>query len=162
MKPRRPVMTQMLINKFQRWQEKEKGREEWARRNEGHWWCPFFKCWEEAIKLPTTWNWLECNGAYNNGSVSKRVCFNDRRLMTKDHREFNNQHFPVHQWLGGNASVYDRLGGKASVHDWLGGQDNGKSSNWLEELADSLVPDEDIMCRALERRHTMQLDKDEW
>jgi hypothetical protein len=25
MKPRRPVMTQMLINKFQRWQEKEKG-----------------------------------------------------------------------------------------------------------------------------------------
>jgi hypothetical protein len=43
----------MLINKFQRQQEKAKGRKEWARRNEGHWKCPFFKyCWEEGIKLP--------------------------------------------------------------------------------------------------------------
>jgi hypothetical protein len=43
----------MLINKFQRRQEKAKGREEWARCNEGHWRCPFFKyCWEEGIKLP--------------------------------------------------------------------------------------------------------------
>jgi hypothetical protein len=32
-KPRRPDTSQMLINKFQRRQEKAKGREEWARRN---------------------------------------------------------------------------------------------------------------------------------
>jgi hypothetical protein len=39
----------MLINKFQCRQGKAKEREEWARRNEGHWRCPFFKyCWEEG------------------------------------------------------------------------------------------------------------------
>jgi hypothetical protein len=45
----RPVTSQMLINKFQRRQEKARGREEWARHNEGHWRCQFFKfCWEEG------------------------------------------------------------------------------------------------------------------
>jgi hypothetical protein len=49
-KLRRPVTSQMLINKLQHQQEKAKKREEWARRNEGHWRCPFFKyCWEEGI-----------------------------------------------------------------------------------------------------------------
>jgi hypothetical protein len=48
--------------------------------------------------------------------------------------------------LGGKANVHDRLGGKASVHDRLGGQVNEKSDNRLEEMADSLVPDKDIMC----------------
>jgi hypothetical protein len=33
-KPQRPVTSQMLINKFQRWKEKAKGGEDWARRNE--------------------------------------------------------------------------------------------------------------------------------
>jgi hypothetical protein len=65
--------------------------------------------------------------------------------MTGDHREFNNQRVPVHQRLGGKASVYDHLVGKAIVHDQLGGRVNEKSSNPLEELADSLVSDEDIM-----------------
>jgi hypothetical protein len=56
----------MLINKFQCRREKAKGREEWERRNEGHWRCPFFRpCWEEGIKLPTVENCPECNGAYN-------------------------------------------------------------------------------------------------
>jgi hypothetical protein len=36
LKPRRPVTSQMLINKFQHRQEKAKEREEWAQRNEGH------------------------------------------------------------------------------------------------------------------------------
>jgi hypothetical protein len=39
------------------------------------------------------------------------------------------------------------LGGKASVHDRLGGRVNEESNDRLEEMADSLVPDEDIMCR---------------
>jgi hypothetical protein len=36
LKPRQPVTSQMLINKFQCRQEKTRGREEWARCNEGH------------------------------------------------------------------------------------------------------------------------------
>jgi hypothetical protein len=36
LKPRWPITSHMLINKFQCRQEKAKGREEWARRNEGH------------------------------------------------------------------------------------------------------------------------------
>jgi hypothetical protein len=59
---------------------------------------------------------------------------------------------------GGKASIHDRLGGKASVHDRLGGRVNEESNDRLEEMADSLVPDEDIMCRDPERRHTLQLD----
>jgi hypothetical protein len=111
LKPRRPVMSKMLINKFQRRQEKAKEREDWARSKEGHWRCPFFKyCWEEGIKLPTTENCPECNRAYNNNSSSKRACFGDRKPATKDHRGFDNQ----------LVSVHDRLGGKASVHDQLG------------------------------------------
>jgi hypothetical protein len=158
-KPRWPVTSQILINKFQRRQEKAKEREEWARRNEGHWRCLFFKyCWEEGIKLPTTENCPECNGTYNNGNSTKRVCFDDRRPAAKDHRGFDNQRVLVHDRLGGKASVHDRLGGKASVHDWLGGRVNEESNDRLEEMADSLVPDEDIMCRAPKHRRTLQLD----
>jgi hypothetical protein len=158
LKPCRPVTSQMLINKFHRRQEKAREREEWAHRNEGHWRCPFFKfCWEERIKLPTVENCAECNKAYNNSNSSKRVCFGGRP-SAGDHREFNNQWVLVHDRLGGKASVHDRLGGKASVHDWLGGRVNEGSNNQLEEMAYSLVPDEDIMCRAPERRRTLQLD----
>jgi hypothetical protein len=164
----RPVTSQMLINKFQRRQEKAKGREEWARRNEGHWRCPFFKYrWEEEIKLPTAENYPECNGTYNNSNSSKRVCFNDEKPTARDHREFNNQWVSVHNRLGGKDNVHDwlgeanihnRLGGKASTHDQLGGRVNEESNNRLEEMAHSLVHDGDIMCRAPERRHTLQLD----
>jgi hypothetical protein len=105
LKPRRPVTSQMLINKFQCRQEKVKEKEEWAQRNEGHWRCLFFNyCWEEGIKLPTAENCPECNGAYNNGNSSKRACFNDRGPTTKDHRGFDNQRVLVHNWLGGKAA----------------------------------------------------------
>jgi hypothetical protein len=59
---------------------------------------------------------------------------------------------------GGKPSVHDRLVDKASVYDRLGGRVNEESKNRLEEMAGSLIPDEDIMCRALERRRTLQLD----
>jgi hypothetical protein len=159
LKPRRPVTSQMLINKFQRRQEKAKGREEWAQRNEGHWRCSFFKyCREEGIKLPMAENCPECNGAYNNSNSSKRVFFDDRRPSAEDHHEFRNQRVSVHNRLGDKASIHDQLGGKDSVHDQLGSRVNEKSNNRLEEMADSLVPDEDIMFRAPERRCTLQLD----
>jgi hypothetical protein len=65
-----------------------------------------------------------------------------------------------HDRLGGKASVHDWLGGKASIHDRLEGRVHEESIDWLLEMADSLDPDEDIMCRALERRRTLQLNDD--
>jgi hypothetical protein len=59
---------------------------------------------------------------------------------------------------GGKANVYDRLGVKANVHDQLGGRVIEESNDRLEEMADSLIPDEDIMCRDPERQCTLQLD----
>jgi hypothetical protein len=101
LKPRRPITSQMLTNKFKRRQEKVKEKEEWAWRNEGHCKCPFFKyCWEEGFELPTVENCLDCNGAYTNSSPAKKVCFNDRRPMTKNHHEFSNQRISVYDWLG--------------------------------------------------------------
>jgi hypothetical protein len=41
-------------------------------------------------------------------------------------------------------------GGKDGVHYWLGGRVNEELNNQLEEMVDSLVPDEDIMCQAPE------------
>jgi hypothetical protein len=74
----------MLINKFQCRQKKARGREEWAQCSEGHWRCPFFKyCGEEGIKLPTAEICPECNGAYNNNSSSKRVCFKIEDLQLR-------------------------------------------------------------------------------
>jgi hypothetical protein len=69
------------------------------------------------------------------------VCFEDRKPVTGDHREFSNQRIPVHQQLGGQVSVHDRLGVRVDE----------KSNDQLEEMADYMVPDEDIMCRAYER-----------
>jgi hypothetical protein len=82
------------------------------------------------------------------------------RPAANDHRGFDNQQVSVHDRLGGKASVHDRLGGKASVHDRLGGRVNEESKNRLEDMADSLVPDEDIMCRTPEHRCTLQLDNE--
>ena len=63
--PKKKVTSQMLLNKFQRDQERRQYREESARRHEGHWRCPFFVyCWEEGLTLPTVDNCPECNGFY--------------------------------------------------------------------------------------------------
>jgi hypothetical protein len=100
----------MLINEFQRRQEKARGREEWAWHNEGHWRCLFFKyCWEEGIKPLMAENCPKCYRAYNNSNSSKSACFDDRRPAARDHREFNNQ------WI----SVLDQLGASlASTIGW--------------------------------------------
>jgi hypothetical protein len=108
--------------------------------------------------LPTAENCQKCNGTYNNSNSFKRVCFDGKRPTVKDGHEFYNQWVSVHDRLGGKASVHDQLGGMASVHDRLGGQVNEKSNNWLEEMANFLVLDDDITCRAPERRCTLQMD----
>jgi hypothetical protein len=56
----------------------------------------------------------------------------------------NGSRFTI-DWGGGQDSVHDWLG-VTSVHDRLGGRVNEESNDRLEEMADSLVPDEDIMC----------------
>jgi hypothetical protein len=38
-------------------------------------------------------------------------------------------------------------GGKVNVHDRLGGRVNEKSNDRLEEMTNSLIPNEDIMSR---------------
>jgi hypothetical protein len=76
-------MSHILINKFQRQQEKARGREEWVRHNEGHLRCLFFKyCWGEGIKLRKAKKCPECNEPYSNSNSSERVFFNDRSPMT--------------------------------------------------------------------------------
>jgi hypothetical protein len=100
-KPR--VTSRILLNKWQRQQEKERyqkqkyeeekrrfeeeahrrEREEHAREQErAHWGCAFFRhCWNEGLKLPTLNNCLECSDKYteyrqdivNRQSVHERI-----------------------------------------------------------------------------------------
>ena len=61
--PRRRVMSQMLLNKFQRDRERQQRKEEEARREKNHWRCPFFVyCWEEGLTLTSAYDCPECNG----------------------------------------------------------------------------------------------------
>ena len=69
----------MLLNKFQRDQERRQYREESARRREGHWKCPFFVyCWEEGLTLPTVDNCPECNDFYREDRSYKKPRFDQR------------------------------------------------------------------------------------
>ena len=77
--PKKKVMSQMLLNKFQRDRERRQYQEESARRREGHWKCPFFVyCWEEGLTLPTVDNCPECNGFYHGDRSYKKPCFDQR------------------------------------------------------------------------------------
>jgi len=96
--PKKKVMSQMLLNKFQHDQERRQYREEAARCNEGHWRCPFFVYyWEERLTLPTADNCPECNGfflddrSYKKPRVDQRprgpiirVRGDDRRTLVHD------------------------------------------------------------------------------
>jgi hypothetical protein len=106
------VTTRILLNKWQRQQEKERYQkqrleeekrrfEEEARRKEleqytreperAHWGCAFFRhCWNEGLKLPTLRNCPECSDKYfeyrqetvNRRSVHERI----RRIHPNDDR----------------------------------------------------------------------------
>ena len=102
----------MLLNKFQRDQERRQYREESARRHEGHWRCPFFVYyWEEGLTLPIVDNYPECNGYYREDRSHKKPHF-DQRPRGPIIREKGDDR---------SISVHDRLGARVSVHDWLGG-----------------------------------------
>ena len=99
--PCRRVMSQMLLNKFQRDRERQQPKEEEARREIDQWRCPFFVyCWEEGLTLPSAYDCPECNGQ---GSRS----FKRPHLVDEPYRL---ERTPVHDWLGKKVSVHDRLG----------------------------------------------------
>ena len=61
--PRRRVLSQMLLNKFQHDRERQQRKEEEASLEKDHWRCPFFVyCWEEELTLPLAYDCSECNG----------------------------------------------------------------------------------------------------
>src|SRR6187551_1347844 len=114
-KPR--VTTRILLNKWQRQQEKERyqrrkyeeekrrhkeemyreEQEEYVREQErAHWGCAFFRhCWDEGLKLTTWNNCTECNDRHveyrqktvNRRSVHERI----GRIHSSDDRRFNDQ-----------------------------------------------------------------------
>ena len=97
--PRRSVMSQMLLNKFQHDRERRQCREEEERREQDHWRCPFFVyCWEEGLTLPSTYDCPECNGQ---GS---------RSYERSRHEPYRRERTPVYDRLGKRVSVHDRLG----------------------------------------------------
>ena len=77
--PKKKATSQMLLNKFQRYQERRHYREEAARWHEGHWRCPFFVYyWEEGLTLPIVDNCPECNGVYCEDRSHKKPRFDQR------------------------------------------------------------------------------------
>jgi hypothetical protein len=61
--------------------------------------------------------------------------------------------------IGWGAKPVFTIGWGQGHRSWSAGRRvNEESNDRLEEMADSLVPDEDIMCRAPEHRRTLQLD----
>ena len=77
--PKKKVMSQMLLNKFQCDQERRQCWEESARRREGHWKSHFFVyCWKEGLTLPTVDNCPECNNFYREDRSHKKPCFDQR------------------------------------------------------------------------------------
>jgi hypothetical protein len=122
---RRPT-SRILLNKWQRQQEKdqlrrEKEYQEWLEEeeyrryqdekrklreeNEYHWNCPFFRhCWNEGSKLPTLNNCPECSDQY------------------WEYRQSRANHRPVHERMDRRLkieSVHDRLGKRIVDEDMV-------------------------------------------
>jgi hypothetical protein len=75
--PKKKVMSQMLLNKFQHDQKRRLYRGEAAWRHKGHWWCPFFVYyWDEGLTLSTVDNYPECNSFYREDRSHKKPRFN--------------------------------------------------------------------------------------
>ena len=138
--PCRRVTSQMLLNKFQRDRERQQCREEEARRGKEHWRCPFFVyCWEEGLTLPSANDCPECNGQ---GSGSYKKPHNDY----ESHRR---ERIPIHDRLRKRVSVHDRLGGRTMLRDPA--RRRIPAHDWLEQMADDRVQDDQPMHRVLER-----------
>ena len=109
--PRRRVMSQMLLNKFQCDLERQQRKEEEARREKEHWRCPFFVyCWKEGLTLPAAYDCLECNGQGSRSYKTPRYVY----------ESYRRERTPVHDRLGKKVSVHDRLGGRIMLCDPTG------------------------------------------
>lgn len=131
------------MNKFQRDNDRRRYKEDMRRREEEHWRCPFFVyCWEEELALPSVEDCLECNGLYRSSRFNKRPRYEGRgnRPFARDYHE----RIPAHERLGGRRSALDRLGGRLS------------EQNWMEEMANNLVSDEEPFWRDPEMQRGSQ------
>ena len=148
------VTSQMLLNKFQRDQERRQYREEVARHHEGHWRCPFFVyCWKEGLTLPTVDNFPECNGFYREDQSYKKPRF-DQRPQGPIIRERNDDRcIPIHDRLGGRVSVHDRLGGRTMLRYPVG--ERILANEQLEQMANARVLDEYLHRRDPERERAI-------
>jgi hypothetical protein len=138
--PRRTITSQMLLNKYQRRQDRERrDQEERSQRDEDHWRCPFFAFyWNEGWRLPSVDNCPECNRSREDVRSSKRQCHDDRRrcLISKDRRE--EKHIPVHE----------RLERKVEEQDLL------------EDEANDVVPEEEPLNREIEHQCTYHYESE--
>ena len=100
--PKKKVMSQMLLNKFQRDQERRQYKEESARRHKGHWRCPFFVyCWEEGLTLSIVDICPECNGFYREDRSHKKPRFDKRSQGPIIRERGDNRRISIHDRLGG-------------------------------------------------------------
>ena len=121
--PKKKATSQMLLNKFQRDQERIQYREESARRYEGHWRCPFFVYyWEEGLTLPTVDNCSECNRFYREDRSHKKPRFDQKPRGPIIRERGDDRCISVHDRLGGRVSVHDRLGARTMLRDPIGGK----------------------------------------
>jgi hypothetical protein len=148
--PKKKVTSQMLLNKFQRDQERRQYMEESVRRHEGHWRCPFFVyCWEEGLTLPTVDNCLECNGFYREDRSHKKPRFDQRPRGPIIRGRGDDRHISMHDRLGGRVSVHDRLGSRTMLRDPVGERISAEER--VGRTADDRISDEYPHCRDLER-----------
>ena len=146
--PRRRVMTQMLLKKFQCDRERQHHREEEARREKDHWRCPFFVyCWEEGLTLPSAYDCPECNGQ------------GIRSYERSRHEPYRRERTTVHDWLGKRVSVHDRVGGRTMLRDPAGRR--VLAHDRLEQMADERAQDDQPMQRDPERKLD-HMDQFQW
>ena len=131
----------MLLNKFQRDQERRQYWEESARRREGNWKCPFFVyCWEEGSTLPTVDNCPECHGFYREDWSFKKPHFDQRPRGPIIRERSNDRRISVHDRLGGRVSVHDRLGSRTMLRDPAGGRISADER--VEQAVAAHIPEE--------------------
>jgi hypothetical protein len=109
--PRRTVTSQMLLNKYQCRQDRERRhQEERSQHDEDHWRCPFFAfCWNKGWRLPSADSCPKCNWSREDFHSSKRQCRDDRSHWPISRDGHKERCVPVHC----------RLGRRVSIHDWL-------------------------------------------
>jgi len=152
----------MLLNKFQRDQERRQYREESARRHEGHWRCPFFVYyWDEGLTLPTVDNCPECNGFYREDRSHKKPRFDQRHRRPIIRERRGDRRISIQDRLGGRVSVHDRLGRMTMLRDPVGGRISADER--IERVAAAQVSKEYPHRRDPEREHVHDnIDRPRW